>query len=88
MATPLKEKNIIFEAPEEPETIEKAEVEEVEQLVRRGFALPSAGLLQETPEGEDKSSGLQTLRLDGCSLRPASLDAISKLCYPFRRFLV
>jgi hypothetical protein len=50
-------------------------VREADQLGRRGFNLGRASSLSETRE---RSVGLQTLRLDGCSLRPTSLDAISK----------
>jgi hypothetical protein len=49
-----------------------------EQLGRRGFNLGRASSLSETRVEEGRSGGLQTLRLDGCSLRAASLDAISR----------
>jgi hypothetical protein len=48
-----------------------------EQLGRRGFNLSRASSMSEARNNEGSSIGLQTLRLDGCSLRPASLDVIS-----------
>jgi hypothetical protein len=59
----------------------------VDQLGRRGFNLSRASSMSEARKDEGSTVGLQTLRLDGCSLRPASLDVISThSCMPDLRF--
>jgi len=59
------------------ETLDTTDDVAAKQLGRRGFNLSRASSMSEARSNEGGTIGLQTLRLDGCSLRPASLDAIS-----------